>query len=722
MDRNSESGIQNTENIKKVYFVQFFRILFSLCLCVFVFNLFLAASISAEETKICLTMIVKNEGKIIERCLNSVKDIIDCYSICDTGSTDNTIKTIEQFMEKNKIPGKVYSQPWKNFGHNRTLSIQTAQQTIKELGFSLSKTYLLLIDADMMMKIKPEFSKEELTADSYLVSQVQFQLSYYNTRLVRAFLPWKSIGVTHEYLSPQVLATEAKLDTLSIDDRDDGGAKADKFERDIKLLTDGLKEEPFNGRYHFYLAQSYKSLEKFEDAIKWYQKRIDIGGWKDEIWYSKFMIGESYDQLGQWDKALTTYLDAFQYNPKRAEPLQQISRHYRFKEQYNLAYLFAKQGSRIPYPKDDILFISAPVYDYQFDEEISIAAFYTLHKEEGKEATNRLMLKKELPGHVKDQSYKNMLSYINSIPGKFIPIDIDLPLIRTGSSIRYNPMNPSIRKTNEGYEIICRTVNYTQIGAKHFKSLDVLDPSNTINTRNFLLQYDKDLKKLSQQEIIEDLKRSKFQRSVVHGLEDCRLFEMNGSTWFTCTTTDTNITGQYQISLCKLPDDRSEPIVKVESLTPLIGPDLNKCEKNWLPFVKNGEFQLIYSYDPFIICIPKGSGSRFITLAEPKQDLKRFSGSAAPIEFDGGYLMLVHEHIDDGQRNYMHRFILLDKDFNIKQISLPFIFMHKGIEYCCSMTIDHEGKNLIIGLGIEDREAYLFITDLDTVRNLLMTG
>jgi glycosyltransferase involved in cell wall biosynthesis len=40
----------------------------------------------------------------------------------------------------------------------------------------------------------------------------------------------------------------------------DGANKDDKFERDIQLLTDGLKEEPQNYRYYFYLAQSHKDL------------------------------------------------------------------------------------------------------------------------------------------------------------------------------------------------------------------------------------------------------------------------------------------------------------------------------------------------------------------------------------------------------------------------------------------------------------------------------
>ena len=42
-------------------------------------------------------MIVKNESKIIKRLLETVLPLIDTYCICDTGSTDNTIDTIQTF-------------------------------------------------------------------------------------------------------------------------------------------------------------------------------------------------------------------------------------------------------------------------------------------------------------------------------------------------------------------------------------------------------------------------------------------------------------------------------------------------------------------------------------------------------------------------------------------------------------------------------------------------
>ena len=42
------------------------------------------------EKTLCLCMIVKNEAKIITKCLDSISNYIDYWVISDTGSTDGT--------------------------------------------------------------------------------------------------------------------------------------------------------------------------------------------------------------------------------------------------------------------------------------------------------------------------------------------------------------------------------------------------------------------------------------------------------------------------------------------------------------------------------------------------------------------------------------------------------------------------------------------------------
>lgn len=49
---------------------------------------------------ISLSMIVKNEGKHLYECLNSVKNVVDEIVIVDTGSTDNTLEVAKSFNAK----------------------------------------------------------------------------------------------------------------------------------------------------------------------------------------------------------------------------------------------------------------------------------------------------------------------------------------------------------------------------------------------------------------------------------------------------------------------------------------------------------------------------------------------------------------------------------------------------------------------------------------------
>jgi len=49
-------------------------------------------------TKLCLCMIIKNESKIIKKCLNSIADYLDYWIISDTGSTDGTQDIIKSFF------------------------------------------------------------------------------------------------------------------------------------------------------------------------------------------------------------------------------------------------------------------------------------------------------------------------------------------------------------------------------------------------------------------------------------------------------------------------------------------------------------------------------------------------------------------------------------------------------------------------------------------------
>ncbi len=700
-------------------------------------SVFLCSLVFSQDNTICVSLVVKNNEATIHHCLNSIASIASCVSICDGGSTDETKRIIEDFFRITGIPGKIHQREFQDLADHRAIAVTAAQKTLKSCGFPLSRSYLLLLEPDQIVTPDLAFT-ESLVDDSYLVLEKSATLSCYRyaPRLFRASLSAEDIGhpiwnravkkvrtllleeKLPDFIYEEEELTEEERKTLFKDHQDQ--CKKEKLEKNLERYTQALQSDPEDLNALLQLAHTYKALEQYDAAIEFYQKRIAKGGDPEAVWFSTYLIGECQEEKGLWVHALYWYLEAYQLNPRRAESLRKIATHYRLAGESDLAYLFAKHGWRIPKAADPHLFPLPPLSDYQFDEEISISAYYTRFKDEGYAASNDLLLRKDTPPHIREQGYRNLLFYIQNLKARYVPIHIPLPLVCLDADETYYPMNPSIHKTPRGYKLICRSVNYTQTGAKHFHTND---KEGIFRTRNFLVHYDRSFNKIAQHEILEDLDRPHHRTYIVQGLEDCRIFEFQGASWFTCSTFDTNPSGAIQISLCKMKEETFERPVKVEKLLPLKGPDPNRHEKNWLPFVKDNELHFIYSSDPFILYKPDLETGDCQTLLEytPEHDFSRFRGSAPPIPFDSGYLMLIHEvvQLPDYTRSYVHRFVFLDAQFTLTKVSKPFTFNHTGIEYCLSMTLDHEEKQLIMPIGIEDHEAYLAFVELDQVRALL---
>lgn len=366
--------------------------------------------------KICFCAIFRNESKNVYRCLNGLKKIIDYISICDTGSTDNTVQLIKKWGKKNNIPTKVHFEQFKNFGYNRTISYILAKESFKNAD------YFLTVDADMVIQIEDNWDKNSLTHQSYILKQKNNYIEYWNPRLLRSDIDWKCFGVTHEYWNSNdnTKINQEKIYSLWIDDIGDGGCKDDKAERDERLLINGLNdsEEPeeLKTRYMFYLAQTYWDMCKNGKALKWYTKRIERGGWIEEIFYSKMRIGEICENMKLYERASNEYLEAWNMRPSRAEPLYLLSKMNRLRVDNRiyhstLCYYFSKKGKKISYPTTDTLFIDHNVYNYLFDYEISISAYYIGEYEEGLKSSLLLLYKDCVPSNIVDIVKKNIKCY-----------------------------------------------------------------------------------------------------------------------------------------------------------------------------------------------------------------------------------------------------------------------------------------------------------------------
>ena len=76
-----------------------------------------------------------------------------------------------------------------------------------------------------------------------------------------------------------------------------------------------------------------------------------------------------------------------------------------------LAYMFAKMAMEIPYPQDDILFISDEVYKYQILDELAATAWAAGKPHVGYHASKRLVDENLIPEPERERVVNNLLQY-----------------------------------------------------------------------------------------------------------------------------------------------------------------------------------------------------------------------------------------------------------------------------------------------------------------------
>jgi glycosyltransferase involved in cell wall biosynthesis len=631
--------------------------------------------------------------------LLTVAPHIDAYCICDTGSTDDTKAKIEAFMATRGIPGEVFVEPFKNFGHNRGIALDRAAKW---------GTYALLLDADMKLVVGPAgINKAALTEEGYLMLQGSPTFEYYNTRIVKTGIGVKCVCPTHEYYDfPAGTRHHTRIApaVCRIDDIGDGGCKADKFERDIRLLKAGLEEEPTNGRYHFYIANSLRDLGKKAEAIEWYKKRVGLGGWHEEVWNAMFEMGKCQLAVGQEAAGILTLLEAYNFHPQRAEPLHQAIEHFRVHGKCQIAQILLDKASTIPYPANDVLFIKKDVYDYLLDYEQSIVSYYSK-----KPVDHHAYLQLLGRGYLRDNvlnNYQFYCQHLNRLPGvlrkRVVWTDHVERTVR-GKLDGFQSSSPCIMAIPGGYMANVRYVNY-HLDKAH-GTYSYRHDDQKIITLNKTLFLD------SEFNTVKEHWMDKVHREDIRylGVEDVKVFGHQGELFFMGTVQDEQDRprvggGAYNV--------RSD--VLVPAVWP--SPTNANCEKNWVYFHQNGHLKVVYGWSPLTVGTVENG---FFQATKKVKDVPGFfrdvrgsSNGVAVTGKDGKreIWFLVHYVAYSTPRNYYHAIIVLDElTLEVKRHSCLFKFEGEKIEYALGLVV--EADRILVSYSTWDASSALAVYD-----------
>ena len=651
---------------------------------------------------LCLCMIVKNESAIITRLFNTVVPIIDCYCICDTGSTDNTIDIIKDFFIEKNIPGKIIQEPFKDFSYNRNLAMQSA------IGMS---DHIILLDADMCLKIGT-FDKSMLTPTNHIqILQGNPEFQYLNTRIIPNTDGFKYVGVTHEYLDVPQNSTKICVDEsqLFINDIADGGSKVHKYERDISLLLKGLEENPENCRYLFYLANSYHDSAQYDKAIPIYTKRIQLGGWNEETWYSYYRLGCCYKNINNIAFAICTWMDGYNYYEPRIEGLYEIITYYTTNKKYKLAneyYTIAKRILEKKYNMTESLFLFKDIYAYRLAYEYTIFSSEIGNKNINDEVVTILNNDRNL--NFTQQTFFNMRKYNQQLAQTIPPILFDSTISITikDEQIELTSSSSSMIKYNNGYILNIRYVNYSITILGDY----ICENTNNLITANKFVELDEEFNIIRQStfNIGEPVITTRSETSVISmsGPEDIRIFhdQEHNKIIFSGTEAVAN-TQLVCIAIGEYTFNSSSALNHQ-----LIKSPMNTDEKNWSFVMIQQKLKIIYKWYPLTICDLNTQNELNIDTIIPMPLIFAHThGSTSGYSYyninkktsEIWFIVHISSHIKNSIQYYYHMFVVFDKNMKLLRYSAPFTFENQPIEFCLSMIIKDE--NIIVNYSTWDR-------------------
>lgn len=289
---------------------------------------------------ISLCMIVKNEEKVLARCLESIKNAVDEIIIADTGSTDKTKEIAFKYTDK------VFDFAWTDdFSAARNFSFSKA-----------SGEYIMWLDADDVITSENcrkliELKKVLCGADSVMMKyNTAFDengnatFSYFRERIIsKSAEPiWK--GRVHEVIECKgnIIYSDIEINHKSI--------KTNYSTRNLdiykKQLADG---EEFNPRDKFYYGRELYYHKKYDEAVKILNEFInDNRGWSENKIEACKILSFCFRETGDLENAVHILFKSFYYDTPRAETCCALGSIFMLKEQYFQAIFWYELALTIP--------------------------------------------------------------------------------------------------------------------------------------------------------------------------------------------------------------------------------------------------------------------------------------------------------------------------------------------------------------------------------------
>jgi glycosyltransferase involved in cell wall biosynthesis len=310
---------------------------------------------------ISVALIVKNEERVLGRCLECLRDAVDEIVIVDTGSEDGTKQIAQRYTEK------IYEFTWRqDFGAARQFAFDHA-----------TSDWVAWVDADDVVlhadRIKPLLAATPSDVCCYYWRYItqwdasgKPEFEFWRERCVRNNGSFRWEGRVHEVLVTQEPCLQVQTDEIVVEHRPDRDYISHKEGRNLKILeeeyeTTGGNLEP---RMLFYLGREYADAGDTMRAIAMLEQYAKVGIWADERYRAQIQLAQLYRMQEHYDRALDADLQALKIHPHWPDAYFGLARTYYFLQDWRKVIHWCDFGRTLPAPQT-VMFTNP--LDYEFN-------------------------------------------------------------------------------------------------------------------------------------------------------------------------------------------------------------------------------------------------------------------------------------------------------------------------------------------------------------------
>ena len=310
---------------------------------------------------ISIAIIMKDEARIIGRCLTCVSMLADEVVVVDTGSIDHSRELAKKFPKVKLFDSELFNKDTHysdfEFGKAKNEAIRRC-----------TGDFVLWWDADDVISRSSILKIQEIAKNEKRACLYAFQVLSGTMRFehVRMFTNGKGIlfdenHACHEFLNtnnhPLILRPDIEIQHLPEQ------RAVSSQERNLAIM-----EKDFYVRKHddqrtlFYLANAYRESCQLLKAADFYDKYLAVSQWREERFFARYYKGQCLFRSGKTDDGRDEVLRALGEDYRFAEAFCFLGDVEMSKANWEKAILWFKMAMATPIPKDARLFVAEESY------------------------------------------------------------------------------------------------------------------------------------------------------------------------------------------------------------------------------------------------------------------------------------------------------------------------------------------------------------------------